>query len=265
MMRVAELWNESHLARPPSGPTPRYGFATTLPECCVLPGRGRTSWGPRVARKPLFAPDWFPFYVNRVRWSDTLDGLDDAKTGAFWKMIGVQWREGRLPVDPEEIARKARAEVGNVVAMLGSFPKRGRTFRQNRALEAIRREQEAKHTKKVTAGRAGGTATAALQQRSRAAVPLDQTRPEKRREDQPDGAPQAPDSSGNGLVVGCGRCTPHGRWAGWLSSRNTATGKPCECPLGQLREYAIGLLRGMHRSVEGDAVWDCMVKTGRVT
>lgn len=103
---------------------------------------------------------WYPWYQGRFWSSYAVAQLTWAEQGVYRALLDAAWKDGGLPNDPAALALKARGPVTE-------FRKHWRAVKQfwrvcpdgllrNDTLEAVRVEQNARHAKRVEAGRMGG-------------------------------------------------------------------------------------------------------------
>jgi uncharacterized protein YdaU (DUF1376 family) len=108
------------------------------------------------------SPPWMPFYVADYR-ADTAH-LSAAEHGAYLLLIMHYWQKGGLPIDDAQLARIAcmsPAEWGRVSNTIAGFFSFGWVHKR---IDAELAKANAKHERRVEAGRTGGIAKANAQQ-----------------------------------------------------------------------------------------------------
>lgn len=107
--------------------------------------------------KDVFTAPWYPWYVNDVLRSESIEMLTLAEEGAYRRALDRQWINGSVPADPkkcaEVIGNGCTPKIAERVLMLFVAVKNDPARKINKKLEKIRKEQAEKYQKKSASGR----------------------------------------------------------------------------------------------------------------
>ena len=113
--------------------------------------------------------DWYPWYWQLYAGSPRTQRMTLAAEGLYRRMLDLQWKLGAVPDSPDAVAdliAKPAAQIRRSWASARrQFDVRPDGQLSNATLARIRAEQEAKHERRVKAGRNGGRLKAQAAQR----------------------------------------------------------------------------------------------------
>lgn len=99
--------------------------------------------------------EWFPLYVSDFYEDDKVAVMDYAEQGMFYRLLGYQWKNGHLPVDPTMIARilklPTKVFMPAWVVLEPCFPQVG----ENRENPRLARERLEAIGRRIVAQRSG--------------------------------------------------------------------------------------------------------------
>jgi uncharacterized protein YdaU (DUF1376 family) len=146
--------------------------------------------------KEIFTAPWYPWYVNDIALSDRVEDMSLAEEGAYRRALDYAWRNGSVPSDPAELARKIKKKctvqiAQTVLTMFEPMPK-DPSRSVNKKLEKVRKEQKNKRDEKSALGKraalkrwkqkASGDADALPRHSGRNANRTEQNRTDKKEE-----------------------------------------------------------------------------------
>ena len=99
---------------------------------------------------------WFPLYVDRFRSSRRTMRMSSSSVGIFVLLLMEEWVNGPIPDDDDALAFIGRNTNEGVREVLKSCFVLTADGWVNEPLEGLRSEQEAKHSRRVEAGKKGG-------------------------------------------------------------------------------------------------------------
>lgn len=105
-----------------------------------------------------FRMPWFPFWVDDFLTSRTVAFLNMEEVGVYLLLLCNEWKDGPLPDDPGFLGRLIRADPNTVRTVLEQCFNNVPEGWVSERLELERDEQQKKHAKRVSAGKASGRA-----------------------------------------------------------------------------------------------------------